>query len=76
MKIRAHLLVPPHVLGSTAFKKMILKDETGKSFLKLSSSIRYTINFPTVPKTGSASCNELLDFSGISLHATCGHLLI
>ena len=36
MNVRAHLLVPPHVLGSTAFK-MRLKDETGKSFPKLSN---------------------------------------
>ena len=33
--VRAHLLVSPHVLGSTVFKKMRLKDETGKSFPKL-----------------------------------------
>ena len=35
INVRAHLLVPPHFLGSTAFKKMRWKDESGKSFPKL-----------------------------------------
>ena len=36
MNVRAHLLIPPHFLGSTAFKKMRWKDESGKWFPKLS----------------------------------------
>ena len=32
--------------------------------------------FQTAVKTSSASFNELLDVSGSSLQATCGHLLI
>ena len=35
MNVRAHLLVPPHFLVSTAFKKMRWKDEFGKWFPKL-----------------------------------------
>ena len=39
MKVRAHLLVPPHFLGFTAFKKMRWKDESGKSFPKLPNTL-------------------------------------
>ena len=42
----------------------------------LNRSIRYASNFPIVPKTDSASFNEQVDFSGSSLQATYGHLLI
>ena len=35
MNVRAHLLVPPHFLVSTAFKKMRWKDEFGKWLPKL-----------------------------------------
>ena len=35
MKVRTHLLVPPHFLVSTASKKMRWKDEFGKWFPKL-----------------------------------------
>ena len=40
------------------------------------ASIRYARKFPTAVKTSSARFNELLDFSGSSLQATYGHLLI
>ena len=35
MNVRAHLLVPPHFLGSAAFESMRSKDESGESFPKL-----------------------------------------
>ena len=35
MNVRAHLLVPPHFLVSSAFKKMRWKDEFGKWLPKL-----------------------------------------
>ena len=37
MNVRAHLLVPPHFLGSTVFNKMTWKDEFGKWFKDSSS---------------------------------------
>ena len=43
MNVRAHLLVPPHFLGSTAFKKMRWKDESEKWFPIL--SILYAVVF-------------------------------
>ena len=42
----------------------------------LNRSIRYAINFLTAVKTSSARFNELLIFSGSSLQATYGHLLV
>ena len=39
-------------------------------------SIRYASIFPTVVNTGSASFNELLNFSGNSLQAIYGYLLV
>ena len=37
MNVRAHILVPPHFLVSTAFKKMRWKDEFRKWLPKLSN---------------------------------------
>ena len=33
MNVRAHMLIPPHYLVSTAFKKMRWKDEFSKKLL-------------------------------------------
>ena len=44
MNVRAHLLVPPHFLFSTAFKKMRWKDEFGKWFPKLPNFSRIMWN--------------------------------
>ena len=74
INVQAHMLVPPHFLDSTAFKKMIWQHESGKSFPKLSNNCSSTrvncLNCYDV--CGCRSCVIRIDI--ISMYVCSSHI--
>ena len=73
--IRRYISINSGSIKNDLFVQSITNDDILANKRRI-ASIHYARKFPTAVKTSSASFNELLDFSGSSLQATYGHLLI